>query len=216
MDSKRIMDGSGWEAFTHGVFAVAITLLVLDIRVPDVATVDSGSALATALLNEIPRYAAYVLGFLCIGTYWINIHRAMRLTRGIDHGYIFIGLVFLMVIVAVPFVTALLAEYIGADNGRDKVALVVFTAWQLLLALLATAWLGYTYRKRRLLIGPDISEASVRTMLLLTAMGPLIWIVALATALFASGTITLALIAIVFIMFMFDMPIREEPADPAL
>jgi len=215
MNTKRIMDGSGWEAFTHGVFAVAITLLVLDIRVPDVASIDSGSALLTALLNEAPRYAAYILGFLCIGTYWMNIHRAMRLTRGIDHGYIFIGLLFLMVIVAVPFVTALLAEYIGADNGRDKVALVVFTSWQLVLALLATVWLGYVYHKRRLLIGPGISEASLRSMLRLTALGPLIWIVALATALFASGTITLVLIAVVFVMFMFDMPIREEPADPA-
>jgi len=52
-------------------------------------------------------------------------------------------------------------------------------------------------------------------MLRLTALGPLIWIVALATALFASGTITLVLIAIVFVMFLFDMPIREEPDDPA-
>jgi uncharacterized membrane protein len=214
MSAKRIMDGSGWEAFTHGVFAVAITLLVLDIRVPDAASIDSGSALFTALRDEAPRYAAYVLGFLCIGTYWMNIHRAMRLTRGIDHGYIFIGLLFLMVIVAVPFVTALLAEYIGADNGRDKVALVVFTSWQLLLALIASGWLGYVYRKRRLLVAPGVAEASVRSMLLLTALGPLIWIVALATALFASGTITLILIAIVFVMFMFDMPIREEPADP--
>src|SRR5574340_590247 len=179
MDSRRIMDGSGWEAFTHGVFAVAITLLVLDIRVPDAASIDSGSALFAALRDEMPRYAAYVLGFLCIGTYWMNIHRALRLMRGINHAYIFIGLMFLMVIVAVPFVTALLAEYIGADNGRDKVALVVFTAWQLVLALLAAGWLAYAYRQRRLLIDPSISEASLRSMLLLTALGPLIWIVAL-------------------------------------
>jgi hypothetical protein len=52
-------------------------------------------------------------------------------------------------------------------------------------------------------------------MLLLTAMGPIIWIVALATAVFANGTITLILIAIVFVMFMFDMPVRQERADPA-
>jgi uncharacterized membrane protein len=215
MDAKRIMDGSGWEAFVHGVFAVAVTLLVLDIRVPDSASIDSGSALITALLAEGPRYGAYILGFLCIGTYWINIHRAMRMTRGIDHVYVLIGLAFLMVISAVPFVTALLAEYIGADNGRDQVALVVFTAWQLLLAFLAFAWVGYVYRKRRLLIRPGVSEAGVLSWVRLTGLGPLIWLVALAAAVLANGTITLALIAIVFVMFMFEMPIRQEPDDPA-
>jgi len=215
MDSKPVMDGSGWEAFTHGVFAVAVTLLVLDIRVPDVASIDSGSALVAALRDETPRYAAYILGFLCMGTYWINVHRAMRMTRGIDHMYIVIGLLFLMVIAAVPFVTALLAEYIGADNGRDQVVLVVFTSWQLVLALLASAWVGYAYRKRRVLVRPGISEAGLRVWVGLTALGPVIWVIALATALFASGTITLILIAIVFVMFMFEPPIGEEPTDAA-
>ena len=145
MDSKPVMDVAGWEAFVHGVFAIAVTLLVLDIRVPDAASIDSGSALVRALFDEMPRYSAYVLGFFCLGTYWINVHRAIRTLRGIDHGYIVIGLLFLMVIAAVPFVTALLAEYIGAGNGRDQVALVVFTAWQLVLAVLANVSVRYVY-----------------------------------------------------------------------
>ena len=50
-----------------------------------------------------------------------------------------LGLLFLMVIAVVPFVTALLAEYIGRDDGRDQVGLVVFTSWQLILSILAIA-----------------------------------------------------------------------------
>jgi uncharacterized membrane protein len=210
MDSKPVMDPAGWEAFMHGVFAIAVTLLVLDIHVPDAASIDSGPALATALASQVPHYAAYVLGFLCMGTYWINLHRGIRLVRGIDHGYLVIGLLFLMVISAVPFATALLAEYIGADNGRDQVALIVFTSWQLLLALLAFALVGYGYRERRRLMKPEVSEARLRAWVRLTALGPIIWIGALATAVFANGTLTLVLIALVFVLFMFEMPVGDE------
>ena len=215
MNQKPVMDISGWEAFVHGVFAIAATLLVLDIRVPDAAEIESGSALIQALVDLTPRYAAYVLGFLAIGTYWMNMHRGLRLLRGLDHEAIVIGLVFLMFIAAVPFVTGLLAEYIGADNGRDRVALVVFTLWQFVLSLLAFFILGYGYRKRRLLLKPDVSEAGVRSWLRLAALGPLIWLVALGSAAFASGAVTLILIAIVFVMFMFEPRMREEPAEAA-
>ena len=156
------MDLSGWEAFVHGIFAISATLLVLDIRVPDAAETDTGSALIQALIDLAPRYAAYVLGFLAIGTYWINMHRGLRLLRGLDHQAIVIGMVFLMFIAAVPFVTALLAEYIGADAGRDRVALVVFTLWQFVLSLLAFFILGYGYRKRRLLMRPGLARPRAR------------------------------------------------------
>jgi uncharacterized membrane protein len=212
MESKRVMDVSGWEAFLHGVFAIAVTLLALDIRVPDVALIDSGPALVSALSAEAPRYFAYVLGFLGMGIYWINVHRSLRLLRGVDHGFLVIGLLFLMVIAAVPFATGLLAEYIGADNGRDQVALVVFTSWQLVLALLALASITYVYVKRRLLVKPGVSDASLRLWVRLTALGPVIWIVALGTALLANGTITLILITIVFVLFLFEVPMREEEA----
>ena len=108
--------------------------------------------------------------------------------------------------------TALLAEYIGADGGRDRVALVVFTFWQFALSLLAFLILGYGYRKRRLLLKPGVSEAGVRSWLRLAALGPVIWMVALGSAVFAGGTITLILIAVVFVMFLFE----PRVGDPAV
>ena len=212
MDSKPVMDVAGWEAFVHGVFAIVVTLLVLDIRVPDSASIDSGPALQQALLDEVPRYAAYVLGFLSIGAYWINVHRVLRTLRGIDHGFIVLGLVFLMVIAAAPFATALLAEYIGAGNGQDQVALVIFTSWQLVLALLGYLSIRYVVTKRRLLVRAGVAGDSLAVWLRITALGPLIWLVALATAVVANSTITLVLITIVFAIFLFEMPVREEPA----
>src|SRR4029450_3141826 len=123
MKANPLMSVAGWEAFMHGVFAIAVTLLVLDIRVPDAASIHSGSALITALVDEAPRDVAYVIGFLFVGTYWLQTHRVMSWLRGTDHRMLVLGLVYLMVISAVPFVTALLAEYIGLDDGRAQIAL---------------------------------------------------------------------------------------------
>ena len=143
MKANPLMAMSGWEAFMHGVFAIAVTLLVLDIRVPDAAVIQSGPALVDALVEEMPRYLAYVFGFLFVGTYWVATHRFAGWMRGVDHVGLVLGLLYLMVISAVPFVTALLAEYIGLDNGRDQVGLVVFASWQLVLSILAIANFRY-------------------------------------------------------------------------
>jgi uncharacterized membrane protein len=210
MKSKPLMDVPGWEAFLHGVFAIAVTLLVLDIRVPDAASIDNGSALVHALAGGLPRYGAYVLGFLFVGTYWINTHRMLRMLRGVDHWFLVFGLVFLMVISAVPFVTGLLAEYLGADNGRDQVALVVFTSWQLVLSVLANATFRYAAHKGRLLKS-GIPEAGLRVWLRIAALGPLIWLVALLAALFVSGTVTLVLMAVILVIFMFEVPVGVQP-----
>ena len=124
---------------------------------PRSATIDSGAALVSALAEEFPRYLAYVFGFLFVGTYWIATHRIMGWMRGVDHLGLVLGLLYLMVISAVPFVTALLAEYIGLDNGRDQVGLVVFASWQLILSILAIATFRYAAHGGRLM-KPTIDE----------------------------------------------------------
>ena len=210
MTTKRLMDVPGWEAFVHGVFAIAVTLLVLDIKVPDAATVGSGDALLDALVRLAPRYIAYVLGFLFVGSYWINVHRALRMLRGVDHWFLVFGLLNLMFISAVPFVTSLLAEYLGADNGRDHVALVVYTLWQLGLSIAANLSFRYAAYRGRLL-QPGIPEAGLRLWLRIAASGPIIWTVALLSALFVSGTITLLLMVVVLVIFLFEVPVELMP-----
>jgi len=209
------MDVAGWEAFLHGVFAIAITLLILDIRVPPVAEVHNADELVSALRDELPRYTGFVLGFLYLGTYWLASHRTLRMLRGVDHWFLVQGLLFLLVISALPFSIALLAEYIGQDQGRDQVALVVFTLWQLVLSILAIITLRYATRGQRLLkpwvAGPDL-DRWVRV----TTLGPVIWIVALASALFLNGAITLVLMALILILFVREAPLSlgDRPEEP--
>jgi uncharacterized membrane protein len=206
MKANTLMALSGWEAFVHGVFAIAVTLLVLDIRVPNSASIDSGPALVTALVEEMPRYVAYVFGFLFVGTYWLATHRVMGWMRGVDHWGRVLGLLYLMFISAVPFVTALLAEYIGLDHGRDQVGLVVFASWQLILSILAVASFRYTAHGGRLLKS-TIQEGDLRTYLRFATFGPLTWVLAILAAIFVGGAVTMVLTAVILAAYLVvDLP----------
>jgi uncharacterized membrane protein len=200
-----LMDVGGWEAFLHGVFAIAITLLVLDLHVPPVESTPDANTLIAELRAEAPRYVALILGFMYLGTYWIATHRTLRRLRGVDHWFLVIGLVFLLVVSVLPFGTALLAEYIGQDNGRDQIALVLFTAWQLLLSVIANISLRYANHNDRLL-RPGLSRSETVRFERIAALGPVIWVIALACALYLSGTITLILMAAILILFIQEVP----------
>ena len=88
------------EAFSDGVIAVAITLLILDIHVPNVQT-----GLLQALLNQWPSYLGYVTSFLVITIFWANHHNMFRHIHQVDYPLLLINALFLMCIAFIPFVT---------------------------------------------------------------------------------------------------------------
>src|SRR5215211_1586279 len=102
------------EAFSDGVFAIAITLLVLDIHVP---TPQPGANLADELGAQWPSYAAYVVSFLTIGIIWINHHAMFRRAREVDHGIMTLNLLLLLCVGVLPFTTALMAAYLKEGQG---------------------------------------------------------------------------------------------------
>jgi uncharacterized membrane protein len=103
------------EAFSDGVFAIAITLLVLEIVVPHV---EEPGQLGQALLDLWPSYIAYATSFLTIGIMWVNHHSVFRQLGGVDHRFLFINLGLLMLISFVPFPTTLLADYAWGGEGE--------------------------------------------------------------------------------------------------
>jgi uncharacterized membrane protein len=109
------------EAFSDGVIAVAITLLVLDIRVPPLG--DAGS-LAHKLGHDWTHYAAYGVSFITIGIIWINHHAMISRLRQADHVILILNLVLLLTIAVLPFATALMAAYLShGSNGRLSAAI---------------------------------------------------------------------------------------------
>jgi uncharacterized membrane protein len=109
------------ETFSDGVIAIAITLLVLDIHVPDPA---GAGSLGSRLAHQWPSYAAYVVSFLTIGIIWINHSAMLRRIVAVDHSVLFLNLVLLMTIAVLPFSTALMAAYLKADNGQNLAAVI--------------------------------------------------------------------------------------------
>jgi uncharacterized membrane protein len=110
------------EAFSDAVIAVAITLLVLNLVVPDPARTND---LANALGHRWPGYAAYAISFLTIGIIWVNHHAMIGRLREADHTILLLNLVLLMTIGVLPFATDLMATYLRASHG-DHLAAAVY------------------------------------------------------------------------------------------
>jgi uncharacterized membrane protein len=108
------------EAFSDAVIAIAITLLVLDIKVPE----PGDGSLAHALAKQWPNYAAYGVSFLTIGIIWINHHAAIARLREVDHGLLVLNLVLLLTIGVLPFTTALMAAYLRDAEGQHLAAAI--------------------------------------------------------------------------------------------
>ncbi len=144
--------------FSDGVIAIAITLLVLDIRLPDVP-LGSGSALRDALLGLGPKYLAYVMSFLVVGSFWVGHLQKFRLIRRYDAGLIWLNLLFLMTIGFVPFASSVLALRAGATGEA------FYDATMLAAGLLSAAtWLYASGGDR--LIDPGLDPAVRRRSLL--------------------------------------------------
>jgi uncharacterized membrane protein len=131
------------EAFSDGVFAIAITLLIIEIGVPHI---EGGESLAEKLGDLWPSYGAYVLSFVMIGIYWANHHWFFKLFVRTDHIFLVLNVLFLMAIAFLPFPTAVLGEYL--DNDAERQTAVSLYALGLLLPALSwlLVWLYANWR----------------------------------------------------------------------
>ena len=214
MDGQRALgDLAGWEAFLHGVFAIAITLLVLDIRVPALDANATGADLVHSLVEGWPRYLAYLLGFMYIGTYWIATHRTMRLLRGVDHWSLILGLFYLMIISTVPFVTALLAEYLR--HAEARLAVRVYAGTFVAIALVFMGLWRHASAGGQLL-ARGVDKAEVEQITRQYRYGPPAYLAAFVASFF-SVWLSLAICLCLAVFFAFkDFPSSgpEAPESP--
>jgi len=137
------------EAFSDGVFAIAITLLVLEVKVPRHDEVEQ-IGLGQALLNRYPSYFSYVLSFIMIGIYWANHHAFFHLFRRTNHVFNLLNVFFLMCISFMPFPTAVLGDFVMDAHERDH----AITLYAFGLLLPAVGWFFiwmYASQKNRLI-----------------------------------------------------------------
>lgn len=175
MDDK---DTSRLEAFSDGVFAVAITLLVLDIKVPEMRGLDD-QRLWMELLKLWPSLIAYITSFATIGIMWLNHHRLFKHIQRTNTGLLLMNLLLLMVVAFIPVPTALLARYL--DYPDRHTAAVVYCGTFVLMALCFNRlWHYASYRGR--LLDKDVDMKSVKAISQQYLFGPLLYLIAFVLA----------------------------------
>jgi TMEM175 potassium channel family protein len=191
------MNTSRLEAFSDGVFAVAITLLVLQFAVPDV---ESGKLFAK-LVSQWPQLVTYVASFLTIGVVWVNHHTIFRNLRAVDRTIQFINLVLLLTVVLVPYPTALLGRYL--NSGLDgSVAAAFYAVVMTVMAVSFQCLVAWALTHPNLL-RPELEGASLGAVLPRFALGLVIYAVSIGLA-FVNTWLVVALYAFNAIYYAFN------------
>jgi uncharacterized membrane protein len=150
------MTASRLEAFSDGVFAIAITLLVLKIGVPD----GGEGGLWHALTEQWPSFAAFTVSFFVIGIIWVNHHGVIDHLKCANRTVLFLNLLLLFSVAFIPFPTALLAEHLDAGVDEEVGAAVYMGAMSLMALSFSMLWTYITSRRDEL--GVDLTDAEIR------------------------------------------------------
>ena len=184
------------EAFSDGVLAIAITLLILEITVPDA---DDGS-LWRQLGALWPSYLAYAVSFLTIGIMWVNHHRMTRRLISVDHGFIYRNLALLGFVAFLPFPTAVLADYLteGGSNAKAAAAFYGLT----MVAVSASFGLLWLHVRRTPELSAPGASAEVHSDVVGSAIAVAIYAVAMGVSI-VSAVAALAVYGAVAVAFAF-------------
>jgi len=168
------------EAFSDGVFAIAITLLILEIRLPTQAEA-SHASVAASLLAIWPSYFAYIFSFVTVGIYWVNHHYIFKIYQKTNHVFNLLNVFFLMCISFLPFPTQVLGSHLlDVSEQRTTISFYVFG---LLLPALAwfLAWLYGSSNYR--LIDTNLSPRFVRYLTRQYGLSVVLYLIALIVSL---------------------------------
>jgi uncharacterized membrane protein len=133
------------EGLSDGIFAIAMTILVLQIQVPDHPGITTSADLWRAIVKLGPNIAGYVVSFMLLGTLWVGHHSMFHFIRHVDRPFLWLTIVFLMGVAFVPFTTALFAEY-----HQQPIASAFYGGTILCLLLISRFQWDYATGARRL------------------------------------------------------------------
>ncbi len=154
------IDKSRLEAFSDGVLAVVITLLVLDLHVDSAAPETIGEQVA----HEWPSFVAFAVSFFVIGVIWVNHHALLSLVTGANRSILFVNLLLLMFVTTIPFTTASLAGFLTRGDGSATTAVLMYGAAMEGMALSFTLLLSRMARSGLTLrpVGREEARRAVR------------------------------------------------------
>ncbi|GAC1387255.1 MAG: TMEM175 family protein [Ktedonobacteraceae bacterium] len=201
MDDAK--DTNRLEAFSDGVFAVAITLLVLNLQIPHELLSNDDLLRKELLLKQWPTFLAFAISFATIGVMWINHHRLFTQIKRTDNTLLVLNLLLLLVIVFIPYPTALLAAQFTAYPDQHFAA-ELYAGTSIVLALCFNLlWRYATYKNR--LLGTKVDSHEIRIISRQYLFGPLLYLITFVLAFIsAQACIIMSLLLALF----FALPTR--------
>ncbi len=208
------MDRTRLESFSDGVFAVAITLLALNLTI----TGPGGDSLLHKLGHHWPAFVAYLISFFGIGIIWVNHHAVMNNVVAVSRPLLYLNLILLAVVVAIPFATSTMADYLTA-NGRHlqdaHVAAALYAGTFELMGLAFAIVFEWMLQHDDYLRDP-LPAAAKNGARLRFYSGQIPYLVAIGVA-FVSAWVTLAITGVVAVYYIFErtFPLPSGPQRDA-
>ena len=188
------MPTSRIEAFSDGVFAIIVTLLVLEIHVPQLQGKDVSSALAHSLLAMAPKFLTYILSFVLVCIWWVAHHHLFHVLERSDRGLLWLNSLFLLWLAFIPFPTALMGDFPG-----ERSAVMGYGTVYTLAAASFTFMRYYAFYLAKL-VDESIDRRLLKSAMLKSVLNPVLHAIAVLLA-FADTRLSIALYVILPLMF---------------
>ncbi len=184
------------EAFSDGVFAVAITLLVINLQVPQITSSLVSSELVPKLGELWPKFLSYALSFVIVGIYWVAHHNTFHYIKRSDRTLLWLNILMMMCIVFIPFPTALLGQY-----PEQQISVIIYGGTLVITGFVLQLLWWYTTSNHRL-VGKEIDPQLVQRATRRNLTAPLIYLLAIGISLFSVPT-SLILFILVPVYYIF-------------
>lgn len=192
------------EAFSDGVFAIVVTLLVLDLKVPELAHRGSAAELCRALQQQMPKFLSWLISFIIVCKFWLNHHHTLGLARYANYGMVWLNSLFLMFQSLIPFPTALMGEY-----PTNALAVTIFGVVMAFNTVLFMLLQGYILKH---LMKPELADRQDPHLMLKSLVGPFVYLLGAASAWLSTP---LSFLFYIITPLFFITPVTRQPKDEA-
>lgn len=165
------------EAFSDGVFAIIVVLLVLELRVPELENPSSARQLAEQLIDLLPKFLSWLIGFIIVCKFWLKHHHVLGMARHANYALVWLNSIFLMFQSFVPFPTALMGEY-----PKNALAVSFFGCVMAFNTVIFISLHAYILRR---LIKPELVNEVDTDLLPKAFIGPFSYLLGAASAVFS-------------------------------
>lgn len=189
------------EAFSDGVLAIVITLMVLEIKIPAIENTATNNETWQQLQPVLPKFLAYLLSFVMVAVYWVNHHQLFHSLRNVDRTLLWLNNNFLLWICLLPFPT----ELIGS-HPHSQVFVLIFALLMLLCALSFYLMRWYALKKANL-SHETISNEYINASLRKSLIGPILYFIAIISSPFK---VTIAYVIFIVVPLLFFVPQKHK------